>query len=296
MNLWRKTANMKLTISNLEKFYGKNKVLKGLNIEINEGMFGLLGPNGAGKTTFMRILASLVSKSSGDIKFDNIDIENKKQVRKIIGYLPQDFSIYPSLSVYEAMDYLGLLSGMNNKNFRKKRIDFLLEKVNLQNNKKTKIKALSGGMKRRLGIAQAILHDPKVLIVDEPTAGLDPEERIRFRNLLRDFSNGRIVILSTHIVEDVEFTCENLAILSSGQFLYKGSVNALLENANGYIWTADIDKSRLDSIRDKYTIISAFSNGPLIKIKLIAKSKPFENAKPAKPSIEDAYMKLIKEV
>lgn len=287
---------MKLIINNLEKYYGNKKVLKGVSIEISEGMFGLLGPNGAGKTTLMRILTTLVPKSGGDIRIGNTHIENKKSIRKIIGYLPQDFSVYPSLSVYEAMDYLAILSGMNNKASRKKRIDFLLEKVNLQGHRNTKFKALSGGMKRRLGIAQAIVHNPEVLIVDEPTAGLDPEERIRFRNLLRDFSEGRIVILSTHIVEDVEFTCENLAILNEGQFLYKGRVTDLLENAKGFVWTATVERDRLDSIRNKYTVISTVSEGSSIKLKLISGEKPFVDAECTDPSIEDAYMKLMKEV
>lgn len=194
------------------------------------------------------------------------------------------------------MDYLAILSGMNDKNPRKKRIDFLLEKVNLQNHRDTKFKALSGGMKRRLGIAQAIVHNPEILIVDEPTAGLDPEERIRFRNLLRDFSEGRIVILSTHIVEDVEFTCENLAILNEGQILYKGKVSDLLDGAKGFVWTANIGRDKLDSIRNKYTIISTVSEGSSIKLKLISRKKPFADAQPMDPSMEDAYMKLIKEV
>lgn len=287
---------MKLIINNLKKSYGSKEVLKGLSMEIDEGMLGLLGPNGAGKTTLMRILTTLVQKNDGYIKLNNIDIEDKKNIRRIIGYVPQDFSVYPSLSVYESMDYLALLSGMKDKNSRKKRIDFLLEKVNLQNHRDTKFKALSGGMKRRLGIAQAIVHNPEILIVDEPTAGLDPEERIRFRNLLRDFSEGRIVILSTHIVEDVEFTCENLAILNEGQILYKGKVSDLLDGAKGFVWTANIGRDMLDSIRNKYTIISTVSEGSSIKLKLISREKPFADAQTIDPSIEDAYMKLIKGV
>lgn len=286
---------MKIVIDNLKKVYGKKEAIKGVSLEINEGMFGLLGPNGAGKTTLMRILTTLIEKTSGDIKIADIDINNKKEIREIIGYLPQDFSIYPSMSVYEAMDYLALLSGMNNKSFRKERILELIEKVNLQDNMKSKVKALSGGMKRRLGIAQALLHDPKIVIVDEPTAGLDPEERIRFRNLLRDFSEGRIVILSTHIVEDVEFTCENLAILNKGELLFNGKVSELLKNAEGYVWTANIEREKLDEVRNIYQIISTVSEGDNIKLKLIAEKSPFKNAEATKPSIEDAYMKLMKE-
>ncbi|MEA4826155.1 MAG: ABC transporter ATP-binding protein [Clostridium sp.] len=287
---------MNIIIDNLKKSYGDKDVLKGINLNIEEGMFGLLGPNGAGKTTLMRILTTLIPKTEGSIKIGNLDIDNQKEIRKIIGYLPQDFSIYPTMSVYEALDYLALLSGMKNRKFRKERIEYLLEKVNLQNYMNTKVKALSGGMKRRLGIAQAILHSPKIIIVDEPTAGLDPEERIRFRNLLRDFSEGRIVILSTHIVEDVEFTCENLAILNEGKLLYKGKVRELLENAEGYVWTSNINRDELDGVRNKYPIISTVSEGNLIKLRLISENKPFENAEAVKPSIEDAYMKLMRGV
>ena len=287
---------MNITIDNLRKSYGKKETLKGINLNINEGMFGLLGPNGAGKTTLMRILTTLIPKTDGNITIDNIDINNKKEIRKMIGYLPQDFSFYPAMSVYEAMDYLALLSGMKNKELRKNKIEYLLKKVNLQNHKKTKFKALSGGMKRRLGIAQALLHDPKIVIVDEPTAGLDPEERIRFRNLLRDFSDERIVILSTHIVEDVEFTCENLAILNEGELLYNGKVKELLKKAEGYVWTANIEREELDDMRKKYTIISTVSEGEYIRVKFISEEKPLLNAENIKPSIEDAYMKLMKEV
>lgn len=287
---------MNIKIDNLKKSYGKKETLKGINLNINEGMFGLLGPNGAGKTTLMRILTTLIPKTDGNITIDNIDINNKKEIRKIIGYLPQDFSFYPAMSVYEAMDYLALLSGMKNKELRKNKIEYLLKKVNLQNHKKTKFKALSGGMKRRLGIAQALLHDPKIVIVDEPTAGLDPEERIRFRNLLRDFSDERIVILSTHIVEDVEFTCENLAILNEGELLYNGKVKELLKKAEGYVWTANIEREELDDMRKKYPIISTVSEGQYIRVKIISEEKPLLNAENIKPSIEDAYMKLMKEV
>lgn len=287
---------MNIKINNLRKSYGNKEVLKGINLNIEEGMFGLLGPNGAGKTTLMRILTTLVANTQGNIEMDGIDISNKRDIRKIIGYLPQDFSIYSSMSVYEALDYLSLLSGLKVKSLRQDKIEDLLKKVNLENHMKTKVRALSGGMKRRLGIAQALLHDPKIVMVDEPTAGLDPEERIRFRNLLRDFSENRIVILSTHIVEDVEFTCENLAILNEGMLLYTGKVKELLKNAEGYVWSVNINRDELENIRKEFQIISTVSEGELIKLRLISKYKPLENAQSIKPSIEDAYMKLMKEV
>ena len=195
-----------IEIKELNKFYGKKKrALSDINLTIEQGMFGLLGRNGAGKTTLMKTLATLLQKQSGRISVCGIPIENAKEIRKIVGYLPQEFSMYPTMSVIEAMDYLGVLSGIGTKE-RRERIELLLKKVNLTEHKNKKVKALSGGMKRRLGIAQALLNDPKVLIVDEPTAGLDPEERIRFRNLLCDVAEERIVILSTHIVGDIEAT------------------------------------------------------------------------------------------
>lgn len=216
-------ANTEIIVQNTSKNYGSKKALEGINLHIESGMFGLLGRNGAGKTTLMRILATLLPKSSGSISVCGIPIEKAAEIRRITGYLPQEFSIYPNMTVYEAMDYLGVLSGLSAAT-RKQRIPVLLSRVNLSEASKVRAKALSGGMKRRLGIAQAILHSPKVLIVDEPTAGLDPEERVRFRNLLCDIAENRIVILSTHIVEDVEKTCKNIAVLKEGNIVYTGSL------------------------------------------------------------------------
>jgi len=258
-------------------------------------MFGLLGPNGAGKTTLMRVLTTLIRKNSGDIKIDGIDIANKESIRSIIGYLPQDFSMYPSMSVYEAMDYIAVLCEIKDKNTRKTIIEELLSKVNLENNMKTKVKALSGGMRRRLGIAQAMINDPKILIIDEPTVGLDPEERIRFRNMLRDFSDGKIVILSTHIVEDIEFTCENIGVLKNGQIVYTGKVSEIIKDASGYIWSALIEKEQLSEIKDKYEIISTVADEDKFNVKFLSKLKPFDAAVSIKPNMEDAYMRIIKE-
>ncbi|QAA32557.1 ABC transporter ATP-binding protein [Clostridium manihotivorum] len=287
---------MRIEIKNLSKKYGSKHALNNIVLEIHQGMFGLLGPNGAGKTTLMRILTTLIKKSDGSITVNDIDITEKSKIRSLVGYLPQDFSIYPSMSVYEAMDYLAILSGIKDRKFRHSRISELLKCVNLDKHMKVKFKALSGGMKRRLGIAQALLHDPKILIVDEPTAGLDPEERIRFRNLLCDFAIDRIVILSTHIVEDIEFTCENLAILKDGSVLYQGKVSDLLKKAEGSIWSTTVDRNELETIRKKHTIISTVSEGENIKVRILSDCKPTENSICLKPSVEDAYMKLVKEV
>lgn len=278
-----------IEIKELNKFYGKKKqALRNISLRIEQGMFGLLGRNGAGKTTLMKTLATLLQKQSGSISVCGIPIENTKEIRKITGYLPQDFSMYPAMSVTEAMDYLGILSGIGTEE-RRKRTDLLLEKVNLTGQKHKKVKALSGGMKRRLGIAQALLNDPKVLIVDEPTAGLDPEERIRFRNLLCDVAEDRIVILSTHIVGDIEATCENLAILNEGSILYCGTVSDLLDTAKGKVFTREVDKRELPALKKEYSIIGMHSQGNKTHIRFLSDAPSLE-AESCEPNIEDAYM------
>lgn len=278
-----------IEIKELNKFYGRKKqALSNVNLTIEQGMFGLLGRNGAGKTTLMKILATLLQKQSGSISICGIPIENAKEIRKIVGYLPQDFSMYPTMTVMEAMDYLGVLSGIGTKE-RKERISLLLKKVNLTEHKSKKVKALSGGMKRRLGIAQALLNDPRVLIVDEPTAGLDPEERIRFRNLLCDVAEERIVILSTHIVGDIEATCENLAILNEGSILYCGTVSELLDTAAGKVFSKTVDKRDLSKLKKEYNIIGMHSQGDCTYIRFLS-DVPFPDAESCEPNIEDAYM------
>lgn len=278
-----------IEIKELNKFYGKKKqALSNVNLTIEQGMFGLLGRNGAGKTTLMKTLATLLQKQSGSISVCGIPIENAKEIRKIVGYLPQDFSMYPTMTVAETMDYLGVLSGISSKE-RKERIELLLEKVNLTEHKNKKVKALSGGMKRRLGIAQALLNDPKVLIVDEPTAGLDPEERIRFRNLLCDVSENRIVILSTHIVGDIEATCEKLAILNEGSILYSGTVSDLIDTANGKVFSKTIDKHDLPKLKKEYNIIGMHSQGNKTYIRFLS-DVIVPDAQSCEPNIEDAYM------
>lgn len=278
-----------IEIKELNKFYGKKKqALSNVSLTIEQGMFGLLGRNGAGKTTLMKTLATLLQKQSGSISVCGIPIENAREIRKITGYLPQDFSMYPNMSVVEAMDYLGILSGIGTKE-RKERTQLLLEKVNLLEHKNKKVKSLSGGMKRRLGIAQALLNNPKVLIVDEPTAGLDPEERIRFRNLLCDVAEERIVILSTHIVGDIESTCENLAILNEGSILYCGTVSDLLETAKGKVFSKTVDKRDVPKLKKELNIIGMHSQGDKTFIRFLADTPP-ENAESCEPNIEDAYM------
>ena len=220
-----------IVIEGLSKNFNEVRALKNVSLHIEKGMFGLIGRNGAGKTTLMRIIATLLNKSEGNVTVCGVSTAKPKEIRKLVGYLPQDFSVYPNMRVDEAMDYLGVLSGLS-KSVRKERIDKLLREVNLTGSRKLKVKALSGGMKRRLGIAQALLHDPQVLIVDEPTAGLDPEERVRFRNLLCEVADDRIVLLSTHIVEDIEKTCEKIAILNRGELIYNGTLKDFVGEEN----------------------------------------------------------------
>lgn len=280
----------KIEIRNVDKFYGRKQALYDINLTINQGMFGLLGRNGAGKTTLMKTLATLHQKRNGSITVCGIPIEHTKDIRGITGYLPQDFSMYPSMTVEESLEYLGVLSGMNKK-LREKRIALLLKRVNLTEHKHKKVKALSGGMKRRLGIAQALLHEPKVLIVDEPTAGLDPEERIRFRNLLCEVAEERIVILSTHIVGDIEATCEDIAIMNNGHILWKGTVSQLLDNARGKVFTVNICKNFLSKIKKDYIVTGILVQSSYITVRLISDNPPdLQEAASAEPNVEDAYM------
>ena len=244
--------NNEIVIRNLSKNYGKKTALENVSVTIHSGMYGLLGRNGAGKTSLMRILATLSEASGGEISMNGIPIKETGKIREIVGYLPQDFSFYRGMSVYGAMDYLGLLSEIPDK-IRRERILALLEQVNLKEDMRTKVKALSGGMKRRMGIAQALLHNPQILIVDEPTAGLDPEERIRFRNLLSEFAEDRIVILSTHISSDVESCCENIGVLNNGKMIWNGSTEELVGQAEGKVYLISAAKKQDKQIKEKYT-------------------------------------------
>ncbi len=279
-----------IEMTHVSKFYGKKQALKDVNLTIHQGMFGLLGRNGAGKTTLMKTLATLHEKKEGSIRVCGIPIEQAGRIREITGYLPQDFSMYPNMTVYECLDYLGVLSGMDSES-RKKKIGILLKKVNLTEHRKKKVRALSGGMKRRLGIAQALLHDPRVLIVDEPTAGLDPEERIRFRNLLCEVAEERIVILSTHIVGDIEATCENIAILNEGEILFQGTVEDLLEVAKGKVFYVTVEKKDLARIKKKYIVTGMLAQGSHMKLRIISENMPaIAGASCEEPNCEDAYM------
>lgn len=283
-----------ILLQNVSKSYGQKQALSHVELKIQKGMFGLLGRNGAGKTTLMKTVTTLLAPNSGKITVCGVNVGEASKVREMIGYLPQDFSMYSNMTVYGAMDYLGVLAGLN-KRTRKERIPVLLERVNLKSNTKTKVKAMSGGMRRRLGIAQAILHDPKVLIVDEPTAGLDPEERIRFRNLLTEIAEDRVVILSTHIVGDIEATCENIAIMDQGKIIFKGTVTQLLDVANGHIYEAKVSKIEVEEIKKKYEVTNVLITSAEAQVRFINHNEKnvFETAKKVHPNVEDAYMYLM---
>lgn len=283
---------MEIVINNLSKNYGKKAALKNVSVTIHSGMYGLLGRNGAGKTSLMRILATLSVPSGGEISMNGIPIKETEKIREIVGYLPQDFSFYRNMSVYDAMDYLGLLSDIPDK-IRKERISELLEQVNLKADMRTKIKALSGGMKRRLGIAQALLHNPQILIVDEPTAGLDPEERIRFRNLLSEFAEDRIVILSTHISSDLESSCENIGVLDKGRIIWNGSTEELVKQAEGRVYLISTAKKLDKCIKEKYTVLNISASGAGARYRVLSDIPPEENHILQAPTLEDGYMYLL---
>ena len=250
---------MSIIIKDLNKLYPNgHHALKNLNLEIKGGMFGLLGPNGAGKSTFMRILVALMEPTSGEIDIYGYNLaKERSKVREILGYLPQDFRFFAKYKVVEFLDYAARLSGMNNKRQRRDAVEQMLDKVGLFDVRERYAAKLSGGMKRRLGIAQALIHSPKVIVVDEPTTGLDPEERIRFRNLLSDISsNDTTIILSTHIVGDISSSCTDMVLLNRGEISFKGSPTQMLESAKGKVWQLEADMEMYNIINAKYPVVS----------------------------------------
>ncbi len=282
-------SDISIEIKNVSKFYGRKQALQDLNVTIPKGMFGLLGRNGAGKTTLMKSIATLLRTQKGEIIVCGESVKETAKIRSMIGYLPQDFNMYGNMTVTEALDYLGVLSGMD-KTQREQTIAPLLEQVNMTQHSHKKVKALSGGMKQRLGIAQALLHDPKVLIVDEPTAGLDPEERVRFRNLLCQVAENKTVILSTHIVGDIEATCEEIAILDEGKLLFRGTVSQLCDSAEGYVYTAEVSQKDLPKIRASYTITATLAQSGKSIVRFLSPNSHPSIGEPVKPNAEDAYI------
>jgi ABC-2 type transport system ATP-binding protein len=296
-----------IEIAGLTKTYGRGgktaQALRGVDLEIRPGMFGLLGPNGAGKTTLMRILAGIVKPSHASgcalrvLGHDLTTEGGKRAAKAVLGYLPQELGMYPELSAAQFVDYMAILKGLKEPRERARRVAEVLERVALTDAADRKIKGFSGGMKRRVGIAQALVNDPKVLIVDEPTAGLDPEERIRFRNLLVQMAADRTVILSTHIVEDIGQTCRDIAVLAKGRVLFRGTPNELTEGAAGHVWTRTSD--RLEEPAPGMTIVSMLHLTDGIQYRLVGRlagrgTEGVLEAEPARPSLEDGYVWLMK--
>jgi ABC-2 type transport system ATP-binding protein len=288
---------MQVKISQLSKTYpGGIQALRGVNLEIGTGTFGLLGSNGAGKTTLLRILATLLKPSRGRVTVDGFDVSDRRQkwaVKQILGYLPEEPGFYPGLSVSEFLDYIATLKNLHHPQARARAVEQVVEQAGLHSVTRQHIGTLSGGMKQRVGIAQALLGDPKLLIVDEPTAGLDPEERVRFRNLLARLSADCLVILSTHIVEDIAATCQDMAILHQGQVRFRGSPATLIQEAEGQVWELELPTGQEPN--PEWRVASQVQEDGRLKLRLVGAS-PMGNARPVNPTLEEAYLVLMGEV
>lgn len=287
---------MKLTINSLSKTYANGvHALKDVSLTLNNGMFGLLGPNGAGKSSLMRTIATLQEADSGSVFLDGLDVlKNKTHVRQLLGYLPQEFGVYPKISAERMLDHIAQLKGVGNSGERKDLVLGLLEKVNLFKDRKKHLGTYSGGMKQRFGIAQALIGDPKLIIVDEPTAGLDPAERNRFYNLLSQLGENTIVILSTHIVEDVSTLCSSFAIICLGEVLYAGDPETAVKELEGKIYTKAINQAELQYHRDVYNVISTQLKSGKLHIRILQNAeKPQDGFITAVPNLEDVYFSNI---
>ena len=286
---------MELIIQNLNKTYSNGvQALKDVNLTIKQGMFGLLGPNGAGKSSLMRTIATLQEADSGTITLGNINVlEQKEEVRKTLGYLPQEFGVYPKIDAVTLLDHLAVLKGLINKKERKEIVHALLQKTNLWAARNKNLGGYSGGMKQRFGIAQALLANPKLIIVDEPTAGLDPAERNRFLNLLSELGENTIVILSTHIVEDVKELCTDMAIINLGQVLFKGNPMDALAEVEGKIWRKKLSKSELDEHKKKFMVISDRLVAGTPEIHVYSEAQPDATFERAAIDLEDVYFANI---
>jgi ABC-type multidrug transport system ATPase subunit len=285
---------MELTITDLGKQYRSDLWgLRNFSLDIKPGILGLLGPNGAGKSTFMRMLATITKPTNGAILWNDIDIvRSPDTLRVVLGYLPQDFGVYPNLNAVEFLEYMAAIKGLDSATARK-RIDELLQLVNLKDAAKRSLGGYSGGMKQRVGIAQALLNDPQLLIVDEPTVGLDPEERVRFRNLLSDLSGERIVILSTHIVSDVEATATRIALVNKGKLLCESAPEDLLRELEGKVWEWGVSSDDLTALKQKYIISGTIRKSDGVQVRAVSAAQPEAQARNVDPNLEDAYLYFI---
>jgi ABC-2 type transport system ATP-binding protein len=287
---------VKIEINGLNKVYPNgNHALKDVTMTIENGMFGLLGPNGAGKSSLMRILVTLAKPSSGQVLVNGLDLQkNRKEIRTMLGYLPQDFRFFAKLRTYEFLDYIARLAGMNQASVRKDAVEKMLEEVGLYEARNRFANNLSGGMKRRLGIAQALIGDPQIIIVDEPTTGLDPEERIRFRNLLTRISERDVVIiLSTHIVGDISSTCTDMALMNKGTLAFKGSPELLINQARNNVWRITATETEYLEIQDKYPIISSIPSEEGWDVQVVSKNINGYAGEQIEPNLEHAYVNFM---
>ena len=286
-----------LSINHLEKSYGTGvKAFDGVSLEIGKGMFGLLGPNGAGKSSLMRTLATLQEADSGTAFLNDIDILNsKEELRQVLGYLPQEFGTYPRISALRMLDHFAVLKGVTNKGERQELVNHLLDEVNLWEVRKTAVSTYSGGMKQRFGIAQALIGDPKLVIVDEPTAGLDPQERRRFHNLLADIGEETVVILSTHIVEDVSDLCSDMAIMGKGKILANGKPAEVIAKLEGSIYSKIIDRNELKAHENNYQVLFSTLVGGRTRIHIMSEEDPGDGFAATQVSLEDVYFSTLRE-
>lgn len=285
----------KLVIKNLRKTYDNGvQAIDSISLEIGNGMFGLLGPNGAGKSSLMRTIAGLQNPNSGSIEFNGVDIlENPNFIRQHLGYLPQEFGVYPKISAYRLLDHLAILKGIVNKTDRHEQILSLLQQTNLLEHKNKAVHTFSGGMRQRFGIAQALLGNPKIIIVDEPTAGLDPEERNRFNNLLSEIGENIIVLLSTHIVDDVRDLCTNMAVIANGKMILQGKPDEAIISLKGKIWTKTIEKSELEVCKLKWNLISSQLAAGKMNIRVYSEMQPDIDFTGAAPDLGDVYFTVL---
>lgn len=286
---------MQLTINGLSKTYPNGvQALKNVNLTIPQGMFGLLGPNGAGKSSLMRTIATLQEADSGSIFLDDLDVLNKKEeVRKLLGYLPQEFGVYPRITAEQMLTHIASLKGINSGKEQKEIVAALLQRVNLYKERKKNLGTYSGGMKQRFGIAQALLGNPKLIIVDEPTAGLDPAERNRFYNLLSELGTNTIVILSTHIVEDVRTLCSDFAIICNGEVLRHDNPDEAVNQMEGKIYVKSVDKSTIQQLREQHEVVSVQMKSGRLSVRIWSDSDPGDGFEAATPTLEDVYFHQI---
>jgi len=286
---------MKLTINSLSKTYANGvHALKDVSLTLNNGMFGLLGPNGAGKSSLMRTIATLQEADSGSVFLDDLDVlKNKTRVRQLLGYLPQEFGVYPRITAEQLLDHMAILKGITHRRERKELVAYLLEKVNLYNERNKSVKGFSGGMKQRVGIAQALIGNPQLIIVDEPTAGLDPGERNRFYNLLADVGKDVIVILSTHIVDDVRELCTEMAIMNRGRIVYHGRPQEAMDELRGTVWQKSVERHEMDTYKATYTVISDKMVAGKPQIHVLSPAQPAEGFTQVEPNLEDVFFTRI---